>query len=183
MNSIFKKLILGLLLISFFSCSEELNFEQADDLEISPIYTSSLVYFTVLPNNFFDDTGVLTNNSITDSTVFRAFENSFFRNNIFLLDLNVECKNEFSRAISIDLEFLDANNNQTYPTIELDIAAGDLDFEHLETILIANNPAFVNTLQVRITTEIEATGAPINSSDTTEFELKSAVTAYINSDI
>ena len=183
MNSPFKKLILTLFVISFFSCTEDLYFKQAEDLDIKPVYNSSLTYFTVLPINFFDDNGVLINNSITDSSVIRAFENAFLREHIFQLDLDVICKNEFSRDISIKIEFLDGNGNATYPSINLKVVAENLNFEDKKVIVIADNIAILNTLIVRITTEIEATGIPINASEDLEFELKSALTGYIRSSL
>jgi len=183
MNFVFKKLVVALLIVNFFSCSEDLNFKQAEKLVISPIYNSSLVNFSFLPSKFFDNSGALIRNSVTDSSDFTLFNNSFVKDNIFQFDLNVECKNEFERRIFIDLEFLDRNNNPTHPTIQFTVFAEDLNFTFQEIILIASNSSILNTVQVRITTTIETSGAPITAAEISVFELKSAIKGYFKSTI
>lgn len=169
-----------LLFVAFFSfCVNDVDFEQANDFVLEPVFTSSLVSFTVFPINFFDSTGTIQQNSITDVSQFRAFDNSFFRDNVIQLDFNVEAKNEFDRKVTITIDLLDADNNLTYELTPIEVESGNLDYSFQEMVVISENPLIVNTLKVRIKAELESSTTALDLTDRSEFEFKSAFTAYI----
>ena len=178
-----RKTIYFTLLLFLSSCSDNLNFNQLDDLVITPVYTSSLAYFTILPFQFFDETGTVQQSEISDISGFRVFENIYIKNNLVRIDFNVEVKNEFERDFTLNVEFLDDNNNITYKFSPLNIDATNLDYTYLEEIDVVANKNIKNTTQVKINARIENSTTPLNASDTKEFEFKSAVTLYIEKDI
>ena len=166
-----------------YSCTDKLNFDQLDDVVITPVYTSSLAYFTILPIQFFDETGTIQQSEISDVSGFRVFENDFLKNNLIKLDFNVEVKNEFERDFTINVEFLDDNNNVTYKFSPLNIEASNLNYLYLEEIDVLVNQSIKNTTHVKINARIENSTSPLNSNGTSEFEFKSAVTLYIEKGI
>ena len=164
----------------FFSCAESLDFNQIDDYVNKPIFTASLTYFTFVPADFFDSTGTIQQNSISETTNFDALQSQFVKDNLVKLDLDVAIKNEFDREVTIRVEFL--NNNVTVYTFTPIIIKGNtLNYKYLEEIEIASNSAILNTTQVKITAELENTGIQLNLNDPIEFEFKSSVTMYIES--
>ncbi|MBG7613539.1 hypothetical protein IU405_14890 [Polaribacter sp. BAL334] len=164
----------------FFSCAESLDFNQIDDYVNKPIFKASLTYFTVVPADFFDSTGTIQQNSISETTNFDALQSKFVKDNLVKLDLDVAIKNEFDREVKIRVEFL--NNNVTVYTFTPIIIQGNtLNYKYLEEIEIASNSAILNTTQVKITAELENTGIQLNLNDPSEFEFKSSVTMYIES--
>ena len=164
----------------FFSCAESLDFNQIDDYVNKPIFKASLTYFTVVPADFFDSTGTIQQNSISETTNFDALQSKFVKDNLVKLDLDVAIKNEFDREVTIRVEFL--NNNVTVYTFTPIIIQGNtLNYKYLEEIEIASNSAILNTTQVKITAELENTGIQLNLNDPSEFEFKSSVTMYIES--
>ena len=164
----------------FFSCAESLDFNQIDDYVNKPIFKASLTYFTVVPADFFDSTGTIQQNSISETTNFDALQSQFVKDNLVKLDLDVAIKNEFDREVTIRVEFL--NNNVTVYTFTPIIIKGNtLNYKYLEEIEIASNSAILNTTQVKITAELENTGIQLNLNDPIEFEFKSSVTMYIES--
>ena len=175
-----KKISFLLSFFLLFSCAESLDTSQLDDFVSEPIITSALTFFTAVPGQFFDATGV-QQNTITDISEFKGFEKGFVRDNVVKLDFNAEIKNEFDRDVTIQVEFLNVNNFITYSFTPIVVSDNDLDFKYLEEIIIASNPNILTTTQVRISAEIENTGTQMNPSDTSEFEFKSAITFYIES--
>ncbi|WP_445750018.1 hypothetical protein [Polaribacter sp.] len=171
------------IIASFFmliSCAESLDFNQIDDYVYKPIFTGSLTYFTVVPADFFDSSGTIQQNSISETTNFDALQSQFVKENLVKLDLDVAIKNEFNREVTIRVEFL--NNNVTvYTFTPIVIQGNTLNFKYNEEIEIAANPSILNTTQVKITAELENTGIQMNLNDPSEFEFKSSVTMYIES--
>ena len=171
------------IIASFFmliSCAESLDFNQIDNYVYKPIFTASLTYFTVVPAIFFDSSGTIQQNSISETTNFDAIQSQFVKENLVKLDLDVAIKNEFNREVTIRVEFL--NNNVTvYTFTPIVIQGNTLNFKYNEEIEIAANPSILNTTQVKITAELENTGIQMNLNDPSEFEFKSSVTMYIES--
>jgi len=169
-------------LLLFNSCYEELDFDQINDYVYKPVVTSSLTFFSVVPGQFFNNLGV-QETSVTSVSDFRVFEDSFVKEDIVRIDFSTLIKNEFDREVTIDVSFLDDNNAVLYQFASIVIPAGDLENTYTEEVFVNANPAIVNTTKVRIRAELEDTGTSMNPNDTSEFELKSSVTLYIESEI
>ncbi|NVJ89201.1 MAG: hypothetical protein HWD82_07145 [Flavobacteriaceae bacterium] len=165
----------------FNSCAEDLDFDQVNDYVLRPIYTSALTSFTLLPAQLFDSNGV-QQNSITDITNFEVFTDDFVKDNIVKIDFYSEIKNDFDRAVTINIDFLDRNNNVVYSFTPIQVQSKELDFTYLEEIAIASNPTLSETFKIRVEAVLENTGTQMNPNSTEEFEFKSAITVYIEAD-
>jgi hypothetical protein len=166
--------------LAITSCVDNLDFSQIEDYSITPEYTVSLTYFTILPFQFFNQTGVQESQK-TDITDFRVFDNSFTRDNLVKVDFNVEIKNEFDRNFTLQIDFLNENLNVTHHFKEIEVNANNLNYKFNETIEVSTNPNIKNTTKVRVNV-IDNSSAPIESTDTTEFEFKSSAKFYIDTD-
>ena len=175
-----KLILLFFCFLAMSSCVDELDFSQADDYNITPENTVSLTYFTVLPFQFFNLSGVQESEK-SDTTDFRLFDNSYIRDNLVKLDFNVEVKNEFNRSFTVQIVFLDANNNITHRFNEIKVGANNLNYIFFESIEIGTNQNIKNTTRVRVII-IDNLGTSLNPSDTTEFEFKSSVKLYLDTD-
>jgi hypothetical protein len=102
--------ILGLitLVTFFFSCTNDLDFNQVKDVKFEPVFVANLAYFD-LPVAGFVTKG---QNLTFDAQDFDVFRNSFFRENLKRVDFFFEINNTINRAYTIDLVMLDANNQQ-----------------------------------------------------------------------
>lgn len=167
----------------FFSCSESLDFNQLDNYNLKPIFTSSLTYFKVTPAKFFDSSGTIQKNSITEITNFDVLKNQFIKDNLIEFDLNVEVNNEFDRNVTINVEFLNSNNFPVYTFSSIFIKRKQLNFKYLEKIYITPNSIILNTQKIKITAELENTGIQMDVNDPSEFEFKSSLTFYLESSI
>lgn len=177
-----KIIALVFLFFTIQSCYEKLNFNQVDEIVYRPIFTSSLTNFTLLPAQFFNNQGI-QQNSVSDSTTFDLLQDDLLQKEMFKIDFYAEMKNEFDRDLTINVQFLDENNSIVYNFSPIQVPSSTTNTTYLEEILINQNPAILNTVRVLISVELEHTGTQMNPNSTDEFELKSSITAYIESEI
>jgi hypothetical protein len=174
-------IILSLFLIS--SCAEDLDFNQLDDYVFKPVFTSALTYFTVLPFQFFDSNGI-QQNSREDITEFDLFQDNTIIDNVVKMVFNAEFKNEFDRDVHIEIEFLTDNNLSVYAFTPVFVESRDTNPPPYEAeIIFATNPDIFRATKVRIRASLENVGTPMNPFDTAEFELKSSITLFVQSDL
>lgn len=107
----FKVLILALL---FGSCSIDLDFDQAEDFKLKPVFVANMAYFETKANEFIDNGA--EHDIIFDAQDFDVFGDSFFRDNLVKTQFDFEVENTFYRSFVISLVFLDANNQVTHTT-------------------------------------------------------------------
>lgn len=177
-----KSFLLVLCFLLMNSCYEELDFSQANNIVLKPVYTVSVTNFSLVPGQFFNSLGV-QETEIEDISEFRIFEENVVRNNVVKIDFNAVIKNEFDRAVTINIDFLNENNGLVYRFSPIQVQSGNLNYTYSEEIDVANNPNILNTYKVSIKAELENTGSQMNPNSTEKFEFKSAVTVYIESDI
>lgn len=159
------------------SCVKDVDFDQANALELNPIYSASLVRSSIPQTAFFDPTGGTEVLQITDQATFTALDNSTTQDYLTQVDLTIEISNPFNRDFTLDFEFLDALGNPTYILTTLNIGANDVNFSHIESIIIANNPTFLQTEQIRTTFRL-LPGTIIDQTIPRTLTFKSAGTFY-----
>ena len=174
-----KEVIFIFIFFFIFSCSQDLDFNQIDDYSTSPSYTVSVTYFSVTPSKFVAPTGTFQVSQIEESSDFRVFETTYFRENLVRLDFNVEVNNEIDRNFIIEFELLDDNNNLIYKLKNLNIEANKLNILPQEIIDVSTNQNIINATRVKILVRLEDPSIPLNSADNRLFEFKSYATLYL----
>ena len=172
---------LSLLLFCFFvttSCVNDIDLSQIEEYSISPEYTVSLAYFTILPFQFFNQSGVQVTER-SDITDFRVFENSYAKDNLLKLDFYVEIRNEFDRDLTLQISFLDNSMNITHRFDDLKVNANNLNYKFDETIEVSTNPNIKTTTKIKVVI-LDNSAGPLDVSAKTEFEFKSSVKIYMN---
>ena len=131
MKKIFSYLFL--LFFLFFSCAEEQNFNQFDDLNVVPTLATSIFYFEspediinkLPPGNFYNQT-----------FTFEAFNEAFVADRVLDGVITYELENTTSKEINVLVEFLDvfdtvldteffAIQPQPAPSLERQVAYGN----------------------------------------------------------
>ncbi|MDC1323484.1 hypothetical protein N8270_02150 [Polaribacter sp.] len=177
------KTVIFFLFIVLAACSEKLDFNQAEDFNHSPVFKTSLVYFTLFPNDFMDPvTGTEIVNGISDISDFRILENSYLRYNLQKIIIDIEVKNEITRDFTAVIEFLDYNGTIIYTLSTLNIPAQNLAFTYQEIIDVGLNPIILNTRKTRTSVFISGSSTPLIENDPREFELKSSGTYFIETE-
>lgn len=172
--------ILLLLIISFFSfsCSSDLDFNQANNLKLEPIFVSNLAYFEIPANGFV--TNGVERNIIVDSPTLDVFNDAFFTNHLTRADLSFEINNTIDRAYTLDIVLRDKNNQPLY-SINFNIPA----YSGTDN-LVTKNEIFENAnldllkSTTRMTFVIRMlSGPPLNENSLGKIKLHSGVTAYL----
>lgn len=97
--------IVGLLLVLFFSsCAEQQDFDQYDDLEITPTYEASIVYLETPESVINAFNGA---NFYSQDFNFDAFAEDIFSERVLDGVLTYEVENTTSKRLDLTVEFLD----------------------------------------------------------------------------
>ena len=172
--------ILGILLLTLFSfsCSSDLDFNQANDLKLEPVFISNLAYFDVPVNRFV--TNGVEQSVIVDSPTVDVFNDAFFTNHLTRADLFFEIDNTINRAYTLDIVLRDINNQPLY-SINLNVPAYT-GTENLVTKTEIFENAKLDLLKrtTRMTFVLQMlSGPPLNENSLGNIKLRSGVTAYL----
>jgi hypothetical protein len=177
------KLLHKISIVIFFfictSCYESLDFNQLDHYLEKPVLTSSFIYFNALPKQFFDASGMVQKNTISEAIDFQIFENGFIKENVVEMDFNIEIENQFDREVKVYIEFINKNGLVIYTFAPIEVASNNLDYKFLEQIVISENPGILNVSKIKLTLELEETGVQMNPNNTNEFKFKSSLTYFV----
>jgi len=179
MNQYHSVKTIGLLLVTmlFFSCSSDLDFNQANDFKLEPVFIANLTSFDI-PANQFIENGVEQNISV-EAQEFDIFRDSFFRKNLRRADFFFEINNTINRSYTIDIVLLDINDQPLY-NIHLDgpaangikkVVSPPIIFENAQLELLKNTRrmSFVLTMKAGLVLDANSPGS---------LKLTSSATAY-----
>lgn len=147
-----KKVFHYLFLFLLFSCADEQNFDQFDDLSVVPTLATGIFYFEspedvinqLPPGNFYNQT-----------FTFEAFNEAFVSERVLDGTITYQLENTTSKELSLLVEFIDATDAvldsesftiqpQPAPLLERQIAYGNGD-RSLDILR--------NTTRIRVTSE------------------------------
>lgn len=100
-----------------FSCSSDLDFNQANDLKLEPVVVGNLSRFSIPANAFLGANSVLMN-----AQDFDVFRDRHLNDYLKKADLHFEIDNTIARNFVLDIDFTDAKD-QVLTTIHFDIPA------------------------------------------------------------
>ncbi len=180
-RQVFLYTLLTVVLFSgFFSCTKEVDFDQAEDLEISPVLETSLVFFDETVNSF------LVNNlpvfTIEDAFDLDIFKNDFVVDNLIKAEFEFEGVNSIVRAFEIDVAFLDEADVELHSftfTMQESTDGSDVPSEHIE---VFENDKLTNlTSTTRITFALRMLpGTGVDQTTPGRLQLKSKAVFYLN---
>ena len=98
----------GFSLTLFYSCAEDQNFEQFNDLSIEPTVASSIFYFE---SDQATINAAGTGGFYTQNFTFQAFNESFVAENVLDGVITYQVENTTTKDLQIIVEFLDEGGN------------------------------------------------------------------------
>lgn len=175
---IYHTFLLTLVLI-IASCVKDIDFDQTEDLLLSPEYLISLVYTNIDQTSFIDSLGREIS-QITDRTRVDFF-GSFTEDYLRKIDIELNITNSFNRDFTLDFRFLDENNAEIYSISTISIAANSPDFRYTEEIDVVATPAILRTdsIEIILTLLPSSDGSVIDGTQQANFIFKSAGTFYL----
>src|SRR4051812_13658296 len=99
----FKILIAASLL---FSCSNDLDFDQVQDLKLTPVLVANLAYFDLPANKIIDNGNAQV---AADVDGFDVLKNKFASEHLKKAEFNFEIDNTINRAFSVAIVLLNDN--------------------------------------------------------------------------
>lgn len=178
MKSIFKYVLTFVVMLCISSCVDDLDFNQAKDLEITPAVNISLIKSKVNQNNLV--VGGSEVGSISEVSTFTILDNDVARDNLERAVLRFEIINNFARDFRVTFTLLDENDARTYTDIILNVTANQTDFALEEEIILADNPNFINSrkINVELTLLPSSDGSTLDANTPNSLTFKSAGTFY-----
>lgn len=168
------------ILLSFllFSCSSDLDFDQAKDLKLEPAFVANLAYFDVPASEIINDgeTAVLPGIGGFD-----VFKDKFFTDHLKKAEFDFEIENTIKREFKVRFLLLD-KNDEVLETISFDVpeyngSSNIIKFptevfenERLELLKQAVNIGFVIVMN---------SGEPLNENSLGSLKLRSGATVYL----
>ncbi|WP_348824412.1 hypothetical protein [Flavobacterium aestuarii] len=176
----FKKIILIAALGCFlFSCSSDLDFEQAKEFNVQPVVTTNLAYIKADASKFILSGAESPLLSYTSNVDF--LNSSFVEEDLVKTELYFRIKNTISRPFMFNVSFLDVDGKPIY-NLRMDIPAAavtEVIVEKTETFSATNVEILKNTAQMSFSI-LMLNGDPITDATPGRIELSSSITAYFD---
>ena len=163
------------------SCVDDLDFTQLENYKATPIYSIAAVHFTVLPFQFFEQSGNQMN-EIREITDFNLFENDYIKNKIVKLEFNAEVLNEYDNDFILEVQLLNANYLPIFKFEKMSVSANDLAYQFKQTETLISNPSLINMRGLSITIKTNNPSLVLNPNDITELQFKSFIKVYLDTD-
>ncbi|AZJ33828.1 MULTISPECIES: hypothetical protein [Tenacibaculum] len=160
------------------SCIKDIDFSQAEDIEITPVIVASLVYANL------DQTSLVTPTGIEIARIREVSRLEVFNNegaeDLNKIELNFEINNPFDRNFKLNFNFLDENNAVTYRVTSINIPKNTQAFNFQEVIDVLSNSSILNSTKIELILELlpSSDGTVIDINEPKKFTFKSAGTLY-----
>ncbi|KDN56154.1 hypothetical protein [Flavobacterium seoulense] len=173
--------IIGIILLigSTFSCSSDLDFDQANDLKLQPTVVGNFSYFNIAAADFVGDDGSQRNIQF-DNQEFDVFRDRNLNSYLQKADFHFEITNTINRAYTL-MVLLQDENNQTLDSILFTIPAYTgsnntitrtevFENQRLELLKRARKMEFLIAM---------SPGPALNKNSTGNLILRSSATVYL----
>lgn len=164
---------------SSFSCTSDLNFDQANDLKLTPVYEANFSYFDVPAKSFVSDTGMEIPWA-GDEYDFDVFRDKYLNSYLRKVDFHFEINNTIKRPFSLNIVLLDANN-RALTTIKKDIPVYTGT-----TSIVTSTEIFENSRLELLKKTVKmgfliktGSGPALNANSTGNLVLRSSATVYL----
>jgi len=161
-------------------CTKEVDFNQVNDFEVSPVLESSMFFFDASAADFF--VGGTEVSIVQDFIFLDIFNSSLINNNLIKSEFVLETINSINRAYSLRIDFVN-NANQlqhsftvTAPSSSLN---SDLITNHTEVFEGATLAALKRTTKLVFTLSM-LPGPPIDENTLGRIHLESKGVFYFN---
>ncbi|AXG67912.1 hypothetical protein KORDIASMS9_00094 [Kordia sp. SMS9] len=177
----FKKFSLLLMLCVLVSCVEDVDFEQAEDIAISPVVESSLIFFDFDASEFSEPTGTAIV-TVGDDLELDVFNDEFLRDNLIRTEFFFEVTNSIDRTFRADIIMFDENDQVTYAFAIDVIPDGNTEVvtthtEIFEDVLLEQLKSTVR-LELVLSMFPSASGIPLDDNSLGAIGMRSKATLF-----
>lgn len=101
---------------TFLSCIKDTDFEQAEEIALTPVVELDLIFFTLTPLDFFDAATQTPRLTVVDTTEIKFLDDSGIQENLKRAEFLFSFTNSISRSFEVEFQFLSEQNDTTYTT-------------------------------------------------------------------
>ncbi|WP_103071013.1 hypothetical protein [Aquimarina sediminis] len=174
------------ILIQFISCVKDVDFDQVEDIALTPVYEVDFVYSKFDTNEFIDpdlDPAIsIPEVIISDTLNYDLLGTDFVVDNLERVELTFEFKNTIQRDFEFDFGFLDENNQRIGPLYSMIAESGNGEGTDpvitTEVIVLDTNAINILSNAAKLVSSIQVQN--VNSSLDGILELRSKGTYFIN---
>ncbi|MBC8755788.1 hypothetical protein H2O64_14015 [Kordia sp. YSTF-M3] len=176
-----KRIIPVLLLLIVTSCVKDVDFDQVDDISISPVLESSLIFFDFPASEFEEPTGTAIV-TVGDDLELDVFNDEFLRDNLIKAEFFFEITNSIDRSFRADIIMYDENDQITY-AFAIDVTPNgntEVITTHTELFEDALLEQLKNTIRLELVLNMfpSASGIPLNQNSPGNIKMRSKATLF-----
>lgn len=98
----------------FIACIKDTDFDQAEDIALTPVIELDLIYFDLNANDFYDTINSRPIPTLRDTTIIRFLDDSTLHESLKRAEFYFKFTNSISRNFQVDFQFLSEMNDTTY---------------------------------------------------------------------
>lgn len=98
----------------FTACIKDTDFDQAEDIALTPVIELDLIYFNLRAEQFFDTINSNPILTVRDTTEIRFLDDSTLQESLKRAELYFKFTNSIPRSFQVDFQFLSEFNDTTY---------------------------------------------------------------------
>lgn len=100
----------------FTACIKDTDFDQAEEIALTPVIELDLIYFNLPANRFFDTINSNQILTVRDTTDIRFLDDSTLQESLKQAEFYFKFTNSIPRDFQVDFQFLSELNDTTYVT-------------------------------------------------------------------
>lgn len=139
--------------LTLWSCTSDVDFDQAKNIEFNQNFSSAFVYLNLDQNNFLNEDASTEISSLTDFSIIDIFDSAYFQDNLIKANFSFQIENTFDRNFIIILSFLNTNDAIT-KNFSINVS-NNVSFTHLEIFESLDVLSLKLAEKLRITVEIQ----------------------------
>lgn len=171
--------ILGLFFsLLLFSCVRDTDFNQAEEVALTPIVELDLIHFDLDAGAFFDSTNGIPRLTVTDTTEIRFLDDAEIQESLLKAEFLFVFTNSIPRTFQSDFTFISEAGDVTYSASTL-VSEGSLnDPVVTEFIEVVEGPQILELTQAnRVVVTVTIPSSDLNLQG--NLNLKSKTTYYL----
>ena len=122
--SIIAAVLLGCLF--FTACIRDTDFEQTDNIVLTPVVELDLIYFTIKGTDFYDTINAKPIPTLRDTTLIKFLNDSLIHESLKRAEFYFRFSNSIPKSFTVDFQFLGETNDTTY-FAQTTVAQGSLN--------------------------------------------------------
>lgn len=116
-------ILMALICILLTACVKDTDFDQAENIALTPVIELDLIYFDLDANSFYDSITATPILTVRDTTLIKFLDDSTLQESLKRAEFYFKFTNSIPRNFMVDFQFLSEFNDTTYVT-QTQVASG-----------------------------------------------------------